>query len=188
MKKNLFITLDGVDGVGKTETVRLLTEALNAVSFKSPSEPFLSTRNMVDIEIIPLVRYFFFRAATQNDSKKIEKILNEGKTVVCDRYIYSTFAYHIALDKEISKITEDTGLCKPDLAILLTAPSDIRRERLNIRKQKNEEYYRTLEDDWVFQNTVQSVFKTFNMFEVDTHINSPNEVVKIIIDKLISIF
>lgn len=187
-KKGLFITIDGVDGVGKTTTCALLAQRLNAASFKSPSEPFLSTRYMVDSNVEPLTRYFFFRAATQNDSKKIEQILHSGTSVVCDRYIYSTYAYHATMNPVIDKIFEKTELAEPDLSILLTAPSGVRKNRLAQRKAANQEYDRLLENNSAYQDAVQVFFQNLNMFEVDTEQNTPKQVVDIIVQKVISDF
>lgn len=183
-KKGLFITLDGVDGVGKTTTCALLAASLNATLFKSPSEPFLSTRHIVDTNIEPLTRYFFFRAANQHDSLKIEALLNEGKTIVCDRYVYSTYAYHAVMDERVNGIFERTGLVAPDLSILLSAPSQTRQERLQARKLQDQAYDRILENNSEYQDRVQDFFQYLEMFEIDTAIHTPEQVVRIIIAKI----
>ncbi len=183
-KKGLFITLDGVDGVGKTTTCELLSKSLNAILFKSPSEPFQSTRYIVDTDINPLTRYFFFRAANQSDSKKIEALISAGNTVICDRYVFSTYAYHVAMDKRVNDIFEKTGLMEPDISILLSAPSNIRRERIKSRKLENPSYDRLLENNYKYQNKVQRVFKKLAMFEIDTEQNTPAQVVDIIIERI----
>jgi len=66
----IFICVEGVDAVGKTEVGKCLAERLGYQYYKSPGGLFSSARSIVDTDVDPLTRYFFYRAATQHDSKE----------------------------------------------------------------------------------------------------------------------
>ncbi len=158
----LFICLEGVDAVGKTEIGKRLAERLGYQYYKSPGGLFLSARSMVDTNVDPLTRYFFYRAATQHDSKKIGEIL-QTSGVVCDRYVYSTFAFHGAMDAQIQSLFELTQLVMPDYTFILTAREEVREARLRSRKDVSD-----LELNLSLQRQADRIFKTFGHSVVDT--------------------
>lgn len=174
--KNLFITVDGVDGVGKTTVSKLLAKKLNGIYYKSPSNQFLQTRQKVENPINVFGRYCFYRLATQNDSENI-KILLKSNHVVCDRYIASTFAYHFVMDNDITIIHNETNLLKPDLALLLTANSDTRNSRIiNRNESKN-----WIEENSSLLDNIQNVFLSLELTEFKTDSLKPDEIVNNII-------
>ncbi len=174
--KNLFITVDGVDGVGKTTVSKLLAKKLNGIYYKSPSNQFLQTRQKVENPINVFGRYCFYRLATQNDSENI-KILLESNHVVCDRYIASTFAYHFVMDNDITIIHNEKNLLKPDFALLLTANSDTRNSRIiNRNESKN-----WIEENSSLLDNIQNVFLSLELTEFKTDSLKPDEIVNNII-------
>ncbi|MEG1645732.1 MAG: dTMP kinase [Clostridia bacterium] len=100
-----FITFEGCEGVGKSTQVRLLKEYLQntnqeAVFIREPGGTDISEKLrtiILDIEnknmsdICELMLYSASRA--QLISEVISPALAQGKLVICDRYIDSTFAY-----------------------------------------------------------------------------------------------
>ena len=158
-----FICLEGIDGVGKTTVARIIARHLGAVYYKSPGGKFAETRHMVDSnDIEPLTRYFFYRAATQYDSESIKRILRHS-TVVCDRYIYSTFAFHIAMDPRVESLIEMTGLMVPDYTFLLTANEKVRLERLGTRSAVS-----NLEENTNLQRKANRLFLSQGHVVIDT--------------------
>lgn len=157
-----FICLEGVDAVGKTEVGKRLAEKLGYQYYKSPGGLFASARGIVDDDVDPLTRYFFYRAATQYDSKKIAEMLATSG-VVCDRYIYSTFAFHAAMDAKIQSLFELTGLLIPDYTFVLTAREKVRSQRLRRRVGVKD-----LELNLPLQQQADRIFKTFGHQTVDT--------------------
>ena len=122
-----FICIEGVDG--ESTVAQALCEKLQAIYYKSSGGGFAQARQIVDEIVDPLTRYFFYRAAVQHDSGVIRSLLNMA-SVVCDRYIYSTFAFHMAMDERIQSLFETTDLIMPDRVILLTADKEVRRRRI----------------------------------------------------------
>lgn len=101
----LFVTLEGVEGCGKTTQARLLKEYLEAkghevVALREPGGTGLGERirdillNSSDEEITPVAELFLYEAArAQLVTMVIAPTLELGKTVICDRFIDSTVAY-----------------------------------------------------------------------------------------------
>jgi thymidylate kinase len=163
--KHVFISLDGVDGVGKTTVAKILAADGCFQYHKSPSGPFAQLRKEVDAHATPLERYCFYRLATQFDSAQISQFL-EINSVICDRYIASTLAYHIAMDPRIRVIHTDTGLLKPHFAFLLGARSEIRERRILERAKVSSDV--KLERDSAFLDCVAEIFMSFGLIYIDT--------------------
>ena len=169
---SLFICLEGIDGTGKTTVARVLARQLNAMYYKSPGGVFAKTRHIVDGDgIDPLTRYFYYRAATQYDSQMIRQILKHS-SVVCDRYIYSTIAYHSAMDTRIEGLKDITGLVIPDYTFLLTANEEVRLERLSNRPTVS-----NLEENSLLQRKADQLFMTQGHIVIQTSVIPVHEVV-----------
>lgn len=175
---SVFICLEGVDGVGKTEISKRLAEHLGYRYYKSPRGKFASARSIVDEEVDPLTRYFFYWAATQYDSKKIAQILLSSG-VVCDRYIYSTFAFHGAMDAQIQSLFELTQLVMPDHVLVLTAREEVRLLRLQKRPDTN-----ALDFNLPLQRQADRIFRTFAHQIIDTSDTTIDEAVQAILPHL----
>lgn len=162
---NVFVTIDGVDGVGKTTVAQLLASDGMFHYYKSPAGPFAQLRKEVDNHATPIERYCFYRTATQYDSSQIGQLL-EKTSVVCDRYIASTAAYHIAMDARIRVIHGDGGLLKPDFAFLLGARSEVRDKRILERAKMLSDA--KLEGDSALLDRVAQIFMSFGLIYIDT--------------------
>ena len=106
MDRGCFIVFEGIDGAGKTTQVRLLADALRNEGRKvyitaepTSLESGKELRRVLsgeikksDCEIAAM--FTLDRIAHNIDSGDgIEKMVNEGYVVICDRYYYSTLAY-----------------------------------------------------------------------------------------------
>ena len=149
MGKGWLICIEGLDRSGKTTQSRLLVKALksrglDAVYTTEPSTGdigkfikryILKRRKRVSALIEALL---FAADRIDHVEREIKPMLEKGKIVVSDRYIYSSFAYQGAagLDmkwlKEINKMVPE-----PDLAIYLDVPINIIIERCRKRRIKS---------------------------------------------------
>ncbi|MBR1974705.1 MAG: dTMP kinase [Clostridia bacterium] len=100
-----FITFEGCDGCGKSTQLRLLSEYLekNGVPHIFTREPgggkiseaireiLLNGKNSEMTDACEALLYA--AARVQHLSDRVEPALNEGKLVVCDRYVDSSLAY-----------------------------------------------------------------------------------------------
>jgi len=147
--KGWLICIEGLDRSGKTTQSRLLVKALksrglDAVYTTEPSTGdigkfikryILKRRKRVSALIEALL---FAADRIDHVEREIKPMLEKGKIVVSDRYIYSSFAYQGAagLDmkwlKEINKMVPE-----PDLAIYLDVPINIIIERCRKRRIKS---------------------------------------------------
>ena len=104
MKKGKFIVLEGCEGAGKSRQSALLTDALasrgvDVLHTREPGGTAMAEalRGMIlDPSYSPdaLTELYLYCAARRDHlNKVIVPALEEGKTVVCDRFIYSTLAY-----------------------------------------------------------------------------------------------
>jgi dTMP kinase len=128
----MFITLEGIDGSGKSTQARLLVEALGeeTVSIREPggTEAAERIRELLGdpaIELDPLAELLLFLAARADlTARVIRPALEAGRDVVCDRFADSSIAYQGAARGlgvgEVISLTDSAseGLW-PDLTLLL---------------------------------------------------------------------
>lgn len=101
-----FIALEGIEASGKTTQVKLLGEKIkNSVLIKNPTDDneigiFIRNEVLSGKSDIPPVAYqYLFAADRAIQQQQIIDFLKEGKTVISDRYLWSSVAYGIA-DRE----------------------------------------------------------------------------------------
>jgi len=105
-----FITFEGIDGSGKTTISKhvykqLKSKGLDVVLTYEPTDSWIGkqVKKCIESKADPFVTTFVFIADRIDHSKQIQKWLDSGKIVICDRYIDSTYAYQGAqLKEEIS--------------------------------------------------------------------------------------
>lgn len=133
---SVFITIEGIEGAGKSTLRAKLTDWLNQqvpelVVTREPGATELgkSLRSLLlddsVSELDPIAELLlFFADRAQHLHEIIRPALERGAAVLCDRYIHSTLAYQgygreLPLDR-LNEITEfTTGGLNPDLVLLL---------------------------------------------------------------------
>ena len=131
----MLIVLEGIDGCGKSTQVSLLVDKLRSISIdtlqlREPTDgPHgLRLRSILNEEIQAEhdeMLDLFVKDRKQHVSEKIEPALNSGKTVVMDRYYYSTMAYQSASGFSMEKIRADNSFAPvPDLVLILDIPAE----------------------------------------------------------------
>jgi dTMP kinase len=128
----LFISLEGVDGSGKSTQARLLVEALDpdTVAIREPGGTEAAERIRAlladpEVALEPLAELLLFLAARADLTERvIRPALEAGRDVVCDRFSDSSVAYQGAARG--LGVGEVIGLCEaatdglwPDLTLLL---------------------------------------------------------------------
>jgi dTMP kinase len=134
----LFISLEGVDGSGKSTQARLLVEALGAetVAIREPggTEAAEKIRELLadpNVPLDPLAELLLFLAARADLTERvIRPALEAGRTVVSDRFSDSSVAYQGAARG--LGVGEVIGLCDtatdglwPDLTLLLKLDPEV---------------------------------------------------------------
>jgi dTMP kinase len=128
----LFVTLEGVDGAGKSTQARLLADALGAETLllREPGgtpvgERLREVLKDGSVELTPRAELLLFCAArAELVDRVIRPALEQGRDVVCDRFVDSTVAYQGAgrgLGEELVAGLNETAVagCMPDRTVLL---------------------------------------------------------------------
>lgn len=101
MKKGKFIVICGVEGSGKGTQINLIKEHFkgndNIVFTREPGGTDIAEKIrdiILNEDIDPLTEAYLFAAARREHIiKKIKPLLEEGKTIICDRFVYSSLVY-----------------------------------------------------------------------------------------------
>lgn len=128
----MFISLEGVDGSGKSTQARLLVEALGegTVAIREPggTEAAERIRELLadpGLELDPLAELMLFLAARADLTERvIRPALEAGRVVVADRFSDSSVAYQgaargLGVGEVISLCDTATDGLWPDLTLLL---------------------------------------------------------------------
>jgi len=143
--KGAFIVLEGGDGSGKTTQARALYSALRHEGYKVhlTAEPSRSTAGrLIQRKILhgkktsPEVEALLFAADRfLHLESEILPALADGKIVVCDRYMYASFAYQGAQGVDSHWLREiNRFAAKTDLALYLDVPAETGMSRIKRKK------------------------------------------------------
>lgn len=145
-----FIVVEGLDGTGKTTQIKILAEYLKnkgndvfvtAEPTSHPSGKLIRRVLSGEVPASPwaLAGLFLSDRIIHNTNAEdgIEKLIEEGKTVISDRYYYSTFAYQghetdlrWAMDMHFSC----PEIRRPDLVLFLTMSPEKCIERIRANR------------------------------------------------------
>ncbi len=148
----MFIVVEGIDGTGKSTLARMLGNYLRdrgcrVFLTEEPTDSWLgkAVRQGIEEEKNPFTQAFLFFADRAEHVNLIKKHLEIGEDVICDRYVYSTYAYQgaqletqMSLPRALSwleKLYEPIGL-KPDMVFLLTVEPERGLRRIGSREKK----------------------------------------------------
>jgi dTMP kinase len=139
-----FITLEGIDGAGKSTHVAFIAEAMKArgaavVATREPGGTPLAEKLRELVLEMPMRHdsevLLMFAARAEHVAKVIRPALARGDWVLCDRFTDATFAYqgggHGVDPAQIEALARWTHAdCMPDVTILFDVPPEVSRARL----------------------------------------------------------
>jgi dTMP kinase len=156
----VLITVEGVEGAGKSTLIAELSKALAATVLREPGGVDVSERIralLADpaLEIDPRAEALLFAAArAQLVAEKLRPLLEAGETVLLDRFVDSSLAYQGAGRglgvEEIRALNEfGTGGLRPDRTLLLRIDPDVGLARISDRpadrlEQEDGDFFRAI--------------------------------------------
>lgn len=160
MKNGKFIVVEGLDGSGKSTQIKRLAKTL-----EKRGEKVYITAEPTDFETGAYLRRILSESQEKNMylqsalflADRLEHIthptfgikhyLEEGYTVICDRYYYSSFAYQgTASDMDwVMKINLDCKeILTPDLCIFLDVNPNTCKDRIDKERNQPELYEKSI--------------------------------------------
>ncbi len=170
-----FIVVEGLDGTGKTTQIKILAEYIKAKgrTVEITAEPTAHPTGKLirrilsgEVKTTPwsLAALFLSDRIVHNKADDgIERMLSDGKTVISDRYYYSTFAYQ-GHETDLNWAMDMHFNCpevrKPDLVIFLTMSPEkcVERIRAN-RPDEAIEIYENVESLTKISRQFDTVFE-----------------------------
>jgi dTMP kinase len=140
----VLITVEGVDGAGKSTLIAELAKVLGATVLREPggvevSERIRSLLADPALEIAPRAEALLFAAArAQLVAERLRPLLDAGETVLLDRFVDSSLAYQgggrgLGIE-EVRTINEfGTGGLRPDRTLLLRIDPEVGMARISDR-------------------------------------------------------
>ncbi len=203
--KAKFITLEGIEGSGKTSSLKGITDLLDKknISYIITREPGGSSigkelRTILldpDTEISPEVELMLMLSDRKDHVEKIIlPNLEKGNWVVSDRFMDSSIAYQGGgrqLDKKlIISLTDYLNLPQPDLTLLFDLPVEVSLSRVKARGELDRFEKEELEFHKRIRNTYLELAKNnsnrIKIIDSSKKIESMLNKVKQAIEKLFS--
>lgn len=178
--RGLFITVEGIDGCGKSTQARLIAAALEAAGhdvlrLREPGGVKISEQiraillDPANAEMGDVCELLLYEAArAQLVHQVIRPALAAGKTVVCDRFCDSTTAYQAfadGLDRNMVSQANELAVdgCRPDLTLVFDLPVEDALRRRSGREAEDRLELKGLE----FQERVAAGFRAVAVDEPD---------------------
>ena len=200
--KPKFITLEGVDGAGKSTHINFIKKYfidknLNYFFTREPGGTVLGEKlreillhDQMEAETESLL---MFAARNEHIHEIIKPNLNKGINVISDRFTDATYAYQSGgKNVKIEKITILKNWVhkdlKPDLTLLFDLPVEISLSRL--KKDGNLDKFESEKED--FHKKIRNSYlalaknepKRFKVINSNQNINSIEQEINLILDKL----
>ena len=145
MEKGKFITVEGVDGAGKSTQIAVIEQALrdrgiDLVRTREPGGPEAAERIRELLLTEPMSPkcelMLMFAAREENLDKIIRPALAKGQWVLCDRFTDASYAYQgFGRGRSIEEIRTLENFVhpdlKPDLTVLFDVPTEVAAARLS---------------------------------------------------------
>ncbi|MDR0372703.1 MAG: dTMP kinase [Nitrososphaerota archaeon] len=164
VENGIFVVIEGLDGSGKTTQAKILAQRLSETySTYLTAEPsrgkigtFIRERCLYEQTRLPIEAEALLFAADRIEHMQTElkPALDQGKLVICDRYLYSSLAYQGSSGLSLDWIkTINARALQPDFSIFL----DVSPERVLERLHRKKSVMETMET----QRKVREVYLKF---------------------------
>ncbi|OGR26953.1 MAG: dTMP kinase [Desulfobacterales bacterium RIFOXYA12_FULL_46_15] len=155
-QRGRFIVFEGIDGSGKSTQIQMISKRIQALNLKvyTTFEPtagpigslirqMLSGKIKTDQRTLALLFAADRMDHLINDENGIRRKIDTGELVICDRYYFSSYAYHAQyMDMEwvIDANSLNAGILRPDLTVFIDADPEKCFERIKNNRSEFEMY------------------------------------------------
>jgi len=185
--RGLFITLEGIDAVGKKTQTRLLKSWLNSKGQTARALSFPAYETTIGKEIKkfltgevnypPQVRAMLYAANRWEKKADLEATLSKYDVTIVNRYIGSNLAYGLSSGLKLEWLLDlERGLPEPDLVLVLDAPPSRLAPR---RGEKKDSYERNVSLQESARNAYLKLATKFGWTVVDADIGVGQVSIKI---------
>lgn len=150
--KGKFIVVEGLDYAGKSAALEVLEKIL------STNDSIVFTRepggldNPIAEHIRDLILHgpdrsalteaYLFATSRAEHTSRVKELIDEGKTVICDRYIYSSLYYQgvmkgLGVETVFNLNKEALNGVEPDLVFFFTVSDEEKQRRMQKRTELN---------------------------------------------------
>ncbi len=177
-----FIVFEGIDGSGKSTQIKGISKQLEKKGLKvyTTFEPtdgpvgslirqMLSGKIATDQRTIAALFAADRTDHLMNAHNGIYAKINQGETVLCDRYYFSSYAYHaqyIDMEWIIHANSLNAETLKPDLTLFIDVDPEICFKRIKQSRTEFEMY----EQIDIMKNVRRNYFKVFDRLKGQEHI------------------
>jgi dTMP kinase len=162
------IVVEGLDGVGKSTVTRVLVELTGGVDVtKTIIESMgVSNRTIMNSSSVD-ARFHYWLAVNYLAGEYANECVMANRTAVIDSYFFRTIASHRALGVRIDCFPLLSQAVRPDRAVLLTVPEEVRAARLRARDGDTlgPVWHADLANKW---HQVLDIYRDFGLTEIDT--------------------
>ncbi len=172
-----FIVFEGIDGSGKSTQIKSVANFLKAegqdvyATFEPTDGPVGSLiRQMLEGKLATdqrTIASLFAADRTDhlcNQENGIAKMVEHGKIVLCDRYYFSSYAYHaqyIDMEWVVHANSLNAQILRPDLTVFI----DVEPKTCFERIQQNRDSFDMYEKMDIMKQVRENYFKAFEMLK-----------------------
>lgn len=167
MEKGKFITVEGVDGAGKSTQIAVIEQALrdrgiDLVRTREPGGPETAEKIRGLLLTEPMSPkcelLLMFAAREENLDKIIRPALAKGQWVLCDRFTDASYAYQgFGRGRSIEEIRILENFVhpdlKPDLTVLFDVPTEVAAARLSRKldrfEKESQDFHRRVREGYL---------------------------------------
>ncbi len=148
MDRGKFVVIDGIDGAGKKTQSMLLKKFLenhgNSVlllsypDYRNPIGKFINEFLHGKASLPVEIQFILYAGDMLKDKEKIERVLEDGKWIIADRYITTTAAYQGAKGfpmENAEQFVNIFSIPKPDIVMYLKIMPETGMKRKAIEKE-----------------------------------------------------